>query len=321
MADILGVRVTPQLDTLGSIAICNSPGWQANPAVTYNGEQYVVVWLEIMTDRVYVVHVTPDGTVLGTGHQVCEGLEPDVAADPERSFVVCAKEYEGIVGRFVNASGMPVDTVIQIAQLLATSTRPRVACSGQAYPIVWPDFCPGGTDLDVFGQLVLPDGSLIGDRFTIADGPANQSYPEVVYDEHRYIVVWAEEHTIVGQIITADGALSGPAFTVSQHDSLFLYHPFVCAGPDNDLVVWSRWDGHHDVYGDLDVPTGVLASDDPRHEPVAATVVVGPLDMAGMENAVLYDLSGRCVQPAQAGCGVYFILVGDRVVRKIVKVY
>lgn len=319
MADILGVRVTPQLDTLSSIAICNSPGWQANPAVTYNGENYVIVWLEIMTDRVYVIHVTPDGTVLGTGHQVCEGLEPDVAADSERSFVVCAKEYEGIAGRFVNSSGMPVDTVIQIAQLLATSTRPRVACSGEAYLVVWPDFCPGGTDLDVFGRFVLPDGSLIGERFTIADGPAIQAYPEVAFDGQRYIVVWTEEHTIVGQIITIEGVLSGPAITVSHHDSLFLYHPFVCAGPDNDLVVWSRWDQDHDVYGDLDIPSGVATSDHPLHRP-AATVIVGPVDITDVAGAVLYDLSGRHIQPAQAGPGVYYVLVGDRVVRKIVKV-
>lgn len=320
MADILGVRVTPELDTLSSIAICNNPGWQANPAVTYNGENYVVVWLEIMTDNIHVTRVTPDGTVLGGGQYVCEGVEPDIAADLERAFVVCAKEYEGVAGRFVNRSGQPVDTVLMISELLATSTRPRVAFGGEAYLVVWPDFCLAGTDLDVFGRFVSPDGALITEKFTIADGPASQAYSEVAFNGQQYVVVWTEGHDIVGQTITTDGVLSGPQFTVSHHDSFFYYHPFVCCGQENCLVVWSRWDGHHDVYGNLDIPTSTAAASTSIRGLRNATIIAGPVDITDVAGARLYDLSGRRVEPAQAGPGVYFVMVDAEVVKKIVKV-
>jgi hypothetical protein len=320
MADILGVRVTPGLDTLSSIAICNSPGWQANPAVTYNGEDYVVVWQEIMTDQIRVIRVTPGGAVLGGGQYVCEGVEPDVAAGSEQALVVCAKEYEGISGRFVDKNGQPADTVIRITQLLATSTRARIASSGEMYLVVWPDFCLAGTDLDVFGQLVSPGGVLIGDRFTIADGPANQAYAELVFDGQQYLVVWTEGHDIVGQAITVDGVLSGPHYSISHHDSLTQYYPFVCAGPDDYLVVWSRWDEHHDVYGNLDIPTGIAEADTRIHGVNSAAIMVGPVDISDVPGALLYDLSGRRVEPAQAGPGVYFLMADGTVLRKIIKV-
>ena len=320
MADILGVRVTPQLDTLSSLAICNTPGWQANPAVTYNGENYVVVWLETMTDRIYVTRVTPEGTVLGGGHYVCDGLDPDVAADGARSLVVCAKEYEGVVGRFVDAAGVAVDTLLMIAELLATSTRPRIAWGEGMYLVVWPDFCLAGTDLDVFGRLVTAEGVMIGDRFTIAWGPAVQAYCDVVFDGEQYLVVWTEGHDIVGQFVTTDGVLSGPPITVSHHDSLWYYHPSVCAGPDNYLTVWSRWDEHHDVYGNLDIPTGIATSEYTVQGRSAATIIVGQVPVNEVNGAVLYDLTGRRIEPSRAGPGVYFLVDRGEIVRKFVRV-
>lgn len=321
MADILGVRVTPQLDTLSSIAICNIPGWQANPAVTYNGENYVVAWLETMTDRIYVTRVTPDGAVLGAGHYVCDGLDPDVAADESRSLVVCAKEYEGVMGRFVDAGGQPVDTLLMIAELLATSTRPRVVWGEEMYLVVWPDFCHAGTDLDVFGQLITPEGVMIGDRFTIADGPAVQAYCDVTFDGEQYLIVWTEGHDIVGQFLTTDGVLSGQPVTISHHDSLWYYHPSVCTGPNNYLIVWSRWDEHHDMYGNLDIPTSIASSDYVMPGRSAATIIVGQVPAHEVNGAVLFDLTGRRVEPAQAGPGVYFIVDKDEIVKKIIRVW
>jgi hypothetical protein len=320
MADILGVRVTPQLDTLSSIAICNTPGWQANPAVTYNGENYVVAWLETMTDRIYVTRVTVDGAVLGSGHYVCDGLDPDVAADEARSFVVCAKEYQGVVGRFVDAGGQPVDTLLMIAELLATSTRAKVVWGEGKYLVIWPDFCQAGTDLDVFGQLVSPAGVMIGERLTIADGPAGQAYCDVAFDGEQYLVVWNEGHDIVGQFVSTDGVLSGQHFTVSHDDSLWYYHPSVCTGSDKYLVVWSQWDEHQDVYGNLDIATSIASSDHIVQGQPVATIVAGQIPLHLVNGCVLYDRAGRCVEPAQAGPGVYFIVDQDEVVKKIIRI-
>ncbi len=40
MADIFGVRVTPEVDTLGSFVICNKPGGQVDSAVTFRGRDH-----------------------------------------------------------------------------------------------------------------------------------------------------------------------------------------------------------------------------------------------------------------------------------------
>jgi hypothetical protein len=234
--------------------------------------------------------------------------------------VVCAKEYEGVIGRFVDAAGQPVDTLLMISELLATSTRPRVVWGEGMYLVIWPDFCPAGTDLDVFGQLVTPDGVMMGDRFAIAEGPAGQAYCNVTFNGEQYLVVWTEGHDIVGQFVTTDGVLSGESVTISHHDSLWYYDPSVCAGSDNYLIVWSRWDEHHDVYGNLDIPTSIASSDCVIPGRSTATIIVGQVPAHEVNDAVLYDLTGRRIEPAQAGPGVYFIIDRDEIVKKIIRV-
>ncbi|MGB9005563.1 MAG: hypothetical protein WCB96_07560, partial [Candidatus Aminicenantales bacterium] len=89
----------------------------------------------------------------------------------------------------------------------------------QCFLVVWEDARSGGTAPDIYGQLVRPDGELIGDNFPIkADSPYEQR-PAVANDSlnHQFLVVWEDSREfangtdICGQLVSGEGELLPPA--------------------------------------------------------------------------------------------------------------
>ena len=173
----MGVRVTPDLDTLNTFLICNIADdsfIQSDPAVTFTGENYLVVWSDEKygpsnTFHPFAARVTPAGVVLDSGVKVStsSGYEyrPNVADDGQRSLVVWSGSSNGSYGRFVNRDGLPEDDAFQIAP--GTASGPNLCFGDSSYLVVW--HTGAYPILDLYGRLVSRRGEL-GDPFPIASG-------------------------------------------------------------------------------------------------------------------------------------------------------
>lgn len=324
MADIFGVRVTPDLDTLGSFVICNKPGGQVDPAVTFNGENFLVVWSDPAYDRagsIVVARVTPQGAVIDSGTQVSEGdAYPDILFDGTRSLVVWSDQFLGVQGRFVNNSAQPEDTVFTIARIAATSTEPKIAFGNGVYLVVYADFCTTGISLDIYGQLVSCQGQLIGNEIPIAEGPMIQSNPDIDYDGTNFIVVWSQgSYDVYGQLVSAAGFPVGEQFQVSQDTSSSKEYPVVATGFDNCLVVWGEYHDDSDIYGNIDIEISIDEEITQEIPYILPSIISGPLILDNGCKIVVYDVMGRAVNPDRLMPGVYFVITDNKTVQKVVK--
>ena len=232
MSDIFGVRVTSDLAIIDSlIIICNDASGQTEPSVAWGGQNYFVTYLDDVFDSrsgtIKVQRVSPQGVVLDNGYTVGAGdYNPGIAYDGNRCLIVWSEEFQGVVGRFVNAGGQPEGPSFYVGMTQGVSTIPAIEFGDQRYLIVWADFCPTGTDQDIYGQLVAADGSLIGGRITIADGTTNQNFPSVTYDGTEFLVVWLQDLTgIYGRFVDENGVTVGSEFAISDNTTRSLNKP------------------------------------------------------------------------------------------------
>jgi hypothetical protein len=310
----MGVRVTPDLDTLNTFLICNIADdtlMQTDPTVTFTGENYLVVWSDEKYGPSDVFHpfaarVTPAGVVLDSGVKVSTsgGYEyrPNVADDGQRSLVVWSGSSSGAYGRFVNRDGLPEDDAFQIAPVLASG--PNLCFGDSSYLVVWHE--GAYPTLELNGRLVSREGEL-GDPFPIAPGANCNRWNALAYDGQNFLVVWMsginnEPETIFGQIIANDGSLVGDRFPVSGPGAVIRWWPALAFSDSNCLVAWEQGTGY-DVYGNVDVRvTGVA-------EPSAAPATQRNRRQSVVSNGLpdrvpLYDALGRRSQALKPG--VYF---------------
>ncbi len=311
----MGVRVTPQADTINSFEIACAAGVQTYPSVIFNGTDYIAVWSDQRLGNYYIktTRITPSGTVPDSSYWVGSAStqdedSPDLAYDGQRSLCVWSEEYVGVRGRFINDSGQPEDTVLTVAPFTVTSyTSPVLASDGNNYLVVWYERSSAG-DWDIFGQLVSPQGTAVGGQIPIATGANAQYDADVLFDGVNYFVVWRETtNYIYGQRIDINGNLIGSSIPVSESSAIYRYQPTLINSPEHYLIVWSEWRGDYfDIYGNVDIePYGVSESSDdhPGHYAMLApTVSQGQCRLryvvkAGTRTRIsLYDANGRCVR-------------------------
>ncbi|MCK4940791.1 hypothetical protein KAS45_01750 [candidate division WOR-3 bacterium] len=330
---MIGVRVTPDCDTISSIEICTAPYIQTNPAVVYNDGKFVVVWSDVRFSQNYywlvASCVDTAGVVLDTGY--CIGAQaaqsecyPDVASDGSRCLVVwyCYHEPFGVYGRFVDENGQPDDTIITVASVQAGyNLNPKIVFAGDRYFTVWADKRPGYSDLDIYGQSVSPEGQLIGDRINIATGSSNQMYPAVAYNGDRFLVVWREATMAVfGQWLDLNGTLIDDNFCVSDSTPYYRFDVGVGASATNFLVAWSEVHAdERDIFGNTDLVTGIEKTaqvlERTWHN---ATIFRGSLRLCGKERYTLYDVCGRKVTGVPGTSGIYYLTSEGKIVQKLI---
>ncbi len=310
------MRVTPHLNPIDLIIISNEIDGQADPAVIFNGENYQVIYNDAASAGIIAKRVSPQGVVLDTGNYLGPGSgSNDLAYDGNRCFAVWCNNFNGVEGRFINNLGQPEDTIITINQLQASDTYLGVEFGNTHYLVVWHDFCPGGTDLDIFGQLVSTTGKLIGPRITIAEGPPSQSHPGLCFDGNNFLVVWSEDSKIYGQFVSDAGQLIGNPIMVSDTSSSGRDTPVVASGLDNYLVVWSEYHTDFDIYGNLDIIIGINEYNNKIRTPVMTLQNPARINL---KNIQMYDILGRRVKNYHLNPGCYFIKKERGRVEKII---
>jgi len=325
------------MDTLGSFEICNSANpdlIQTYPSAVFNGENYIVAWSDEKFGGLYyyvcVTRVTPGGAVLDTGVCITSGTGaseyyPKIAFDSSRCLVVWPKSGS-VQGRFVNSDGQPEGSVFTIAA--GGAGGPAIAYDGTNYLVVyqagtWPNY-------NIYGQLVSPQGTLVGGQITIAlDNNDTLRWPDITFDGSDFLVVWMSgpnspgPNYIHGQGVAVDGSLIGSNFTISDNSNTTRWWPVVAASDSNYLVVWGQ-NTSSDIYGNIDISLlGTeedYAPDNIRLPFYTSTILSGQLNMPEGIDYLIYDASGRRIENSQLKPGVYFIKIDERIRLKVVKI-
>jgi hypothetical protein len=276
-AETYGARVTPQgvvLDPDG-IAISTGMQWHLDPAVTFDGLNFLVAWADDRGgwyDDIYGARVTQAGTVLdpaGIAISTADGNQqlPAVASDGMNSLVVWQDYRSGDTSDIYGARVTPEGTVLDpTGVMLSTATigqeHPAVASDGTNSLVVWQD-CRNGSGSDIYGARVTSDGTVLDPSGVAISTAANdQALPAVAFDGTNFLVVWHDYRggaypDIYGTRVTSDGTVldpSGVAISTAVYDQV---QPAVTFDGANFLVAWQDGrSGSYDIYGARVTPGG-----------------------------------------------------------------
>jgi len=258
---------TPPADT-SSWLVSSSGCSQNEPAIAFDGTNYLVVWQEWRKTGADILacRVAPDGTILDPDGIVIAATEdydalPGVAACGDRFLVVWTRlstDYAWSArGCRVAGDGTVLDPQSIILAPGQIGFDPAVAADGNNWFVAWTDVRPGGGETRVFGSRVSRDGVVLepqGVQLSFLDG--RQWTPAAVgWNGTHYLVAWDhdtrqdESRSICGTRVTPQAVvLDSPEVRVSRPSSQ-TYSPGIASDGRDWLVVWQ--DGGYEFYAVL----------------------------------------------------------------------
>jgi len=329
--DVFGARLTPGgvlLDS-GGFLISRAPLDQLEPAVAFDGTNYLVVWTDERNASydIYGARVTTNGRVLDTtGIAVTRAISlqthPDVAFC-DTCFLVVWDDWRSDISFDIYAARIGRDgEVLDTGGLLVTAaertqSRPAVAGTGSGFLAIWDDSRNG--TWDIYGTPVSLAGTVLDTAgIPIAAGPYGQSAPAVAFDGTNVLVGWEDERAdltaVFGSRVTPEGVVldtNALRLSTTPASSAALGY-----GAGKYLLAWERDVGLYgtDIYGARVTTEGVVmdaialtgaASD--QYYPV--TAFNGTNYLVAWQERPWYDEiyairvspDGRAVDPASSG--------------------
>jgi hypothetical protein len=275
------VRVSADGTPLGSVLL----GADGIPAVSFNGENYLIV---LLSETVRGVRVSPSGAVLGTTvikpspvswH---DWSRPSVASANGDYFAVWHERTvsgQHVFGAHVTGSGATPGAV-PVSTDLSSQYAPVVASNGEDYLVVWNEIRFETHD-DIFGARVSGSGEVLDPAgLAIRRAPLREWSPAVASDGRDYFVTWQEypggnAWYIHGARVTREGAV-WPAIQINNQPT-DQRSPAIASNGRDYLVAWTEWGGgdanHYDIHaarvsgaGSVLDPAGFVISTRPSHE-------------------------------------------------------
>jgi hypothetical protein len=287
--DIYGSRITPDgqvLDPDGiPISIARPNYDQVAPVVSFDGENYLVVWQGKRSPtiwNIYFVRVSKDGVVMGgspvpVNPSVRSQVSPSVAFDGKNYFAVW-QDFRGgkfwdILGARITPSGEILD---RRGILISPSSqgieygwdkwRPTLSGDGRFFLIIW--MAQKETQGWVLeGKRVSGDGKIVDILdLAIQTDSTNKAFPALVWNGKEYLLVWEEEPEGESRIFGAAISPDYKPFKISEAVQVSftdmardLSSPALSTLGNDILIVWQGMggDGYHQIYGQF-----LLRSDD-----------------------------------------------------------
>jgi hypothetical protein len=253
--DIYVCRVTSDgsaLDPEG-IPVSTASRYQGEPAVAFDGTNYLVVWTDERNDNsdIYGARVTQDGTVLDTAgialvSDSAGQTAPAVAYDGTNVLLVWGdtrNDQGDIYGARVSSDGTLLDSAgFVIAAAPSLQHSPEIALGVDEALVIWVDL-RGGPDTDVYGSRITRDGEVLDSAgFAIATSTWYEYDAKVAFDGTQYLVVWTDavaHGNVFGGRVTTDGTvLDSPGFFISQGGE-YAGSPAVTFDGEHSVVAWS----------------------------------------------------------------------------------
>ena len=276
--DIYGTRVSQDGTVLNStgIAISTATDYQYFPNVSFDGNNYMVVWQD-QRDGVYDIYgsrVAQDGNVLDpAGIQISgatdEQSRPSIDFDGTNYLVVWDDYRSGsendIYATFLDTSGNVLNPAgITISSAADNQYMPSVSFDGTNYLVAWYDR-RDGANYDIYGTRVDQSG-VVQDAsgIAISNIDVTQVTPAVISYSGQWLTVWRDNRNggyadIYGSRISASGTVTDPSGILIASAAQLQEKPAVAFDGTNYLVVWQedRVGGPpFDLYGRLIAPTG-----------------------------------------------------------------
>ena len=214
---------------------------QCNPAVAFDGNNYLVVWTDWDTLNNTILlasRVTPDGSVLDNeAIPIDTGVYASVGFDGTNYLVVdCGLGYR------VSPAGKVLDTTpIMISHHDAWNQV--LAFDGTNYLSVWEDYRDSVSQ--IYGARVTPDGTVLDTAgIAIGTGPDWLMCPAITFDGTNFLVVWEQDcdsatSVIRGTRVSPAGQVLDSAFVVDSSSGVdVLFGPTASSDGTNSLVVW-----------------------------------------------------------------------------------
>jgi len=258
-SDILGARLTQDgalLDPNG-LVITQAAYDQRNPALAFDGTNFLVVWDDYRRGHAYDIYgtrVTTGGAILDpAGILVTQAnndqRDPDVAFDGTSFLVVWEDERWGldstdIYGARITTAGTVLDTTgLIVSRARHHQYTPAIGFDGANYLVVWTEN-RDSVWYDIYGARITPQGALLDSSgFAISLAAGTQAGPAVCFGRSDYLVVWhdfrnREDYDVYGTVVSPEGTVFYPdGFVIAAGDSAQVSPAIGCDGTCF-LVAW-----------------------------------------------------------------------------------
>jgi len=281
--DIYGTRVTPEgtvLDPEG-IAISDQFFDETQPAISFDGTNYLVAWLGGSSDnsRIMGARVTPAGTVLDPSGIVIATSPfkhaPAVAFDGTNYLVAWEYTQAGwsnIYGARVTPSGTLLDPDgIPISTAPYHQSRPALAFDGKNYLVAWADN-RSSTEYEIYGARVGQSGAVLDpEGLPISPHAHSECAPALAFDGTNYLVTWQQrsggDWNVYAARVSPEGTVLDPEGIPISTAPGDQWSPAVAFDGTNFLVVWEDRRSGYDIYASRVTPTGTVL--DPAGIPIS----------------------------------------------------
>ncbi|HVP58341.1 MAG TPA: hypothetical protein VMU02_09605, partial [bacterium] len=300
--DIYGTRVSTDgivLDPTG-IALTTTAPNQEDPAIAFDGTNYLVVWKDGrngINGDVYGTRLATDGAVIdsaGIAVSVTAEAQADVAVafGDSAYLVVWADTRNGVVniyGARVTPAGAVLDPAgIAICTDPVGQALPTVAFDGSEWLVAWQDSRDG--EPDIYGARVASDGTVLDPSgIMIASAAGDQVNAAAASNGETFLVVWDDKRSgtsrdIYGARIASDGTVLDPAgiqICVGATDQEYAgvgfdgTHYLVVWDDLRNLSTWDLYATRLDATGAVLDPAGIAVSTYPSQEFNAAVASNG----------------------------------------------
>lgn len=248
-ADVVGRFANTDLTPIGGeFRISTSANWQDQPALAFDGTNYLVVWRDKRNsaiDDIYGVRVSPTGVVLdpqgiAIATQVSYDSVPTVASNGS-GFYVTWRHDKSFVHEVRGARVAPNGTVLEPGGVVIGAAQgqvdvPNVAPLGTGYLVVWEN--RAATEEDIHGARISSTGVVLDQPpLAISQASGVQLTPRVASNGASALVVWEDRRStasgIHGRRVAADGSLGGDLSLVNNATA-----PRIVASSGGYLLVW-----------------------------------------------------------------------------------
>jgi hypothetical protein len=322
--------------------ISNSNDGEWNPAIAREDTEgrFLVVWEQgdfPNPSHLYGQLVNPNGSLHNSNFVISNATNnkwnPSIAysAYYYGRFLVVWDDGRGansrIYGQLVGEDGTLLvtasDVNFTIGEAGGDQYAPCVAYDGyrDRFFVVWSDY-RSGTEYDIYGQVVVPDGSLYYDNLIVSDAEGDQVDPKLEYDgvNTRFLVVWEDGRNgtnwdIYGQLViryndtpnyygispdtnliisnTGDGQFN-PSIVRDDYNNRF-----TVVWEDDRSGTWSIYGQHVNRDGTLNGGNFLIDGDNDENASAAAGYYGGVLVVFDTWRSASYDIG---LAPVGNGC-------------------
>lgn len=278
-AEIYGTRVNAAgqiLDSVG-IEISQHGANQTQPAVVFDGTNYVVVWRDDRADTegdIYGTRVSPAGQVLdatGVAVATASGSQtaPAIASmGGSTAFVVWSDARDPaaaqIFGTRIDAALQPLDSAgVAVFPGASAQVTPTVATNGSEYLVFWASENSAqllGRRVDVLGTAIQ------GTDIVVDSGLGLKQHPALSFGGGEYVLAWQDSQNggadIFGLRFDASGtALDSSAIGIAVQADADAAAPRVASGATGHAIVWQdKRNEQTGVYGRA-LTAGIVGSE------------------------------------------------------------